>query len=287
MLSIYGSNTRPHPPALKHFFRCTEQSGTTLTDIVGGCVWEPSLGGKSLLFNQAGSLGTVATDMLQSDAPIPLKSGSWHTFDAAKASLVVLSARVLSTWDDETTDNRIRFALGDLNGITGLYADHYGIGLSSSPDFHSAFGGSNALNVGTASQAHVDINAPLQVYPAGYSTEGLPVSVVGGLYSGQDILLQSVYYPTAKLDFDMYTLSDGVHQLNSPLSVTQTLCNTTTMWAPNPCLRFAKMALYGVAIFEFSNGLPADWLAASQWMAQRWKLSASERVVYPPWNGLA
>lgn len=254
-----------------------------MTDSKGGCVWEPTLGGKQLLFNQGGTSGTVATDMLQSDVPIPLKSGEFHTFDATKTTVIVLAGNVLSTYDDETVDNRTRFALGDINNLTGLYADHYGIGISSNPSFHIAFGGTPAIGVAGAAQSEIDVLNPLQVYPVGYSTEGLPVSVLAGYYNAQDMFVRGVYHPTVLPDCDAYTLDAYVDQINAPKVVTTTLCNTSTLWQPNPCLRFAKFALYGYAIFEFDT-LPSDYAIATLWMAQEWK--KGNRYIWPGWIGV-
>lgn len=127
-------------PALKHFFRCLELSGTSMYDSKGGCVWDVSVTGKSLAFNHSGSNYSVAPVGLGiNDPPIPLAKGNFHTFAGTKPIIALYSARMIEdALITTSTTGATRFAIGDINNLLGYAAPH-GLGFSNG-NFHCALG---------------------------------------------------------------------------------------------------------------------------------------------------
>lgn len=76
-----GRNTQ----GLMHFFPCTETSGTSITDVAGGCVRDLAGSGFNLSFDPI--LRTVQTDMVIGSLPVPLLSGSFKLCDITKHHL--------------------------------------------------------------------------------------------------------------------------------------------------------------------------------------------------------
>jgi len=161
--SLVGE-TGENVPALKHFFRCTETAGTTITDIKGGVVWSPVSvnSNDSLVFNYNGSTGTVGVLGVETgpDKPVELISGAWHTFSGTKPILVVCAARKFL--DPNNTETIVpasgsekgfaRVAIGDVNNINTVngtvYAVPQGLGIAGSP-LHVACGYNNTYATAT------------------------------------------------------------------------------------------------------------------------------------------
>lgn len=324
MTTIYGSNTRADPGALKHFFKCQERSGQTMTDSVGGVVFDPSvIAGRSIAFNQNGSVGTVCPiGHGVNDKAIQIASGTFHTFAGNKPIVTIIAARyftdsLLPISPDPRNDGGTRFAIGDINGIGTIdgvfYGTPGGIGLVGD---HTAMGNNSAaVNTWKASFIYGDGTG---LAGAGISTPGYVVEPDTANYPvdpnksattrwlekidfkfnydafypyrvsppaamvTRDLLFVSVHDAVGGTKtYEIYDIDTGTLYLKSDSASLNSLSGTFT---PNPCMRVTNLALYGYAIFEFSNGLPTDWLAAAQWMGRRWKSSPSERVVYPLWN---
>lgn len=286
--------TGANVPALKHFFRCLETSGTVMTDSKGGCVWDLSAGGYSLLFDRAGSVGTVAPTMTRLNNPLPLASGVFHTFDSAKASLVLSVVRSLTPYgfEDATTtgqdDYRPKTSIGDINGLTGLYSTKVGIGLSNEDTVHAVWGTSPSTMEKVAAPSSGSTTLP--VYSNAYCDlvgflHGTRITRMAGYYYGQDTNLIGKYNPASAASFNTYDTDGANLQLFCEVESSSTLRGSGTTYTPNPCMWFHNVAVYGYAIFEFENGFPADIDLACIWMAQEWK--RGNRVIWPGWIGLA
>ncbi|MEN6540825.1 MAG: hypothetical protein ABFC67_14555 [Mizugakiibacter sp.] len=319
-MNIFGSNTRAFPPALKHFFRCTERSGSVIYDDAGGVEWDPSVGGYSLAFDAEKSLGTVAClgAVDSGSKPVELKTGQFHTFAGNLPTMFMYAARkIIDPYAQHDTSVRdlgtaaARFAIGDINNLGTVngtkYASPAGIGLAGAP-FHHALGSHSANNVRIdCSTSYTNTTGDI-AEPDAYRSSNLPwlwpkfLSYLDWKFSydayypyrvsqapillphGPDVLVVAVRDPSVSLySYGAYDIAGG-----GRLLFAEAVTNGDTLatpFQPNPCMRIHNLALYGYAAFEFSSGLPSNWLTAAQWMGQRWM--AGERVIYPKWEGLA
>lgn len=327
MTTLYGSNTTPHPAALKHFFKCQERSGSSMVDSVGGVVFTPSvIAGRDLAFNQNNSFGTVCpTGHGLNDKAIPISNGTFHTFAGSKPIITLFAARYVdagpvSLAPRPESEGGCRVAIGDINGIGTInnvsYATPAGIGLVSD---HVAMGQNSAsANTWRMSNFNYGDNtagAGASLFTPGYVVEpdltNYPVDTMTSATTRwlemvnfkfgyedfhpyrvspapvvvqKDLLFIAVHDPVGGTkSFEIYDIDTGTLYLKSHGLVYASL---SAPFTPNPCMRVSGLALYGYQIWEFDSTLPTDWLAACQWMAKRWKLSASERVCYPAWNNL-
>jgi len=298
-----AATTGADVPALKHFFRCLETSGTTLTDQIGGCQIDltginavpaeelvPAIPAE-FYYDLTGTVPSVATNYqgTANGIPIALSKGQWHTFTESKDLLIVCSGRVVQSSAGGTiTDPYVRVALGDTNAMVTADTVHTGLGISSSPTFHTYLG--HHSGEGNAARMAVNAAAPLQVYPSGAT---LPI----GKSIGDPILnVETTYYNQADITFVLtkvagqnptliaYITDSWVGQIDTPSMTVDTLVGTSEQWQPSPYMRFANIALYGYAVFEFEAGLPSDYAFASMWMGQEWK--RSNRVIWPQWVGV-
>ena len=122
-------------PACYAFFRCTETSGDTITDAKNGISWKCpgnlSINPAPLLFNQAGSVGTVQPVMANADAPSPIV-GAWPAISTQ--SVLFMAAARINNLDNPA----FRLALGDINSLVPG-SDSNGFGMSDT-NFHCALG---------------------------------------------------------------------------------------------------------------------------------------------------
>lgn len=298
-------------PALKHFFKCNETTGTTLTDSKGGVVCDVSndLGVSTsyyLGFNQNSSDHTVAIlGMASNSAPIRLSKGAWHTFTSTKGLLALCVSRVID--DPVNTSSHARFSIGDVNNLRGEYTTPTGLGFSSGP-FHVAIGASTSIS-DPFGYWRVDASGtPPGVAITLASTEapgtnhkvlpdvGTPVitsidnhflykdlNITAGVLEPHDIMELAVHMPSGTKSLTAYDVTTRAFFTYGWTTASDTLTTMPT-WQPNPCMRSNNMALYGYALFEFTNGIPSDYILACTWMAQEWK--RGNKVIWPAWIGL-
>jgi len=312
--SLVGE-TGANVPALKHFFRCLETSGTTMTDSKGGvvCDFADHRGvatGYTLGFSENGSTGTVAIKGMQGNSvPVALKTGTWHTFGGTKAVLALCVYRLFD--DPITTTYHARFSLGDVNFHDSYYGDnaiqYAGIGMSSGP-FHCYLGAtSGAVYGGWKVEANVADSAAMMVIatdsmvaPSGTNIKAYPdtvkitsidehflyqdLSIAGGILDPHDLMTVLAYDPSGTQSYVNYNVDTQIWNTYGYKIVNDTYANNTT-WKPNDCMRATNVAVYGYALFEFENGLPSDQLLACTWMAQEWK--RGNRVIWPGWVGVS
>lgn len=281
-----GSNV----PALKHFFPMTERSGTIITDIKGGCVWDVSVGGHTLLFNQHNTLNTVEPyGMLSSGAvvdayPVQLASGNFHTFNADKPIIVLFAGRKTQPVDGDA--DQPRFSIGDNNGVLS-YDTPAGIATSNSTLFHCLLGtqdNGNKWRVATsgtpAGDAVIDTNTsqPLVILGDNFDLVD-PADSSSAAGDGQDVMQLIVWEPAGTKSATAYDITTRTRWMYGWTTTNDTLAAPFT---PNPCMKAHGWACYGYAIFEFT-ALPSDYLLACTWMAQEWK--RGNRVIWPGWIG--
>ena len=129
-------STWQNTPALKAFFRCLETSGDSWSDSVGGINWtspgNSSLAPTPMLFNAAGSVGTVQPVMGVNQTPTILNSGAWPAIDT-QGILMMYAGRV-----NILDSTNCRFAIGDINELI-LGSNSQGLGMSNGP-WHAAGG---------------------------------------------------------------------------------------------------------------------------------------------------
>jgi len=65
----------------------------------------------------------------------------------------------------------------------------------------------------------------------------------------------------------------------APVSVDTQL---TEAFAPDDHMALAFSDVYGVAIFEFPNGMPSDYKEAVAWMGEKW--AVGQKVIWPAWE---
>jgi hypothetical protein len=293
---IYPAPTAANYPALKHFFPMRETSGTTITDTVGGCVWQPADEGYALAFNPViGAVSTKRGDgspMRATDPPIPLASGTWTSVYDSGCYLAICVGKM----EDQSFSGSFgsRFALGDINA--GLaYPAPAGIGMVGCSYFHVAAGAS-LLAQGGFCVSKEDNDADGCTY-------GENVAI------GDDIILCFAYDRTEQSRYIMLdalngsliaeakiwrTATTGATQLATgmvpPLvsgvdPVTGLASPGIGYYIPNPCMRFAGMAVYGYALLTFADALPATWLGDVCWMAREW--ITGNRVMPSAWLGVS
>jgi len=243
---------------LKHFFPCTETSGTRLTDTKGGLVWDLAGSGFTLTFNS--TLRTIKTDSTFTDAPILLTSGTWTPITIGKHYLFMAVGRVLG-------DQGCRVAIGDINGFIDLEQKGWGLsdgGITGVGTFHSAIGNSTGMFVRSVAAG----------------TE-LCTSA-----TGVDVVTYGYYIADTSLEYKSLVVSTSGNQL---LTDTNTSVTHPGTFTPYPCMRTSGYDLYGFAIFEFSSQ-PADLYTGIKWMALDWKNAATRidgdrnRYIYPTWR---
>lgn len=274
--------TGANVPALKHFFRCLETTGTALTDSKGGCVLDVP----SLVFNAQNSSNTVAPrGILVASDPVPLTTGTFHTFDPTKTVMFLVAARKIVA--EGADADQPRFALGDVNDRLG-YANPAGLSVSNSAKFHTTAGDAGGANQWRA------ITDPAFPGDAVYdSNTGLPLTALNGNFNlvdptnsasaagdGQDIFVLLVHEPSGTKLGAAYDITTQTKWMYGWTTTSDTL---TQAWQPNPCMRITQLAVYGAAVFEFTTR-PSDYLLASTWMAQEWK--RGNRVIWPGWIGV-
>lgn len=316
MITILGSNTRPLPASLKHFFKALERPGTTaITDSAGGCVVDfAAYGGTgNLLFDTNGSYGTVQPIGMPSGAtnniPTPLASGAWHTFAGTKPIVGLYSARyaidpllVFGAAPLASGNADARCSLGDINNI-GLpsgtkYATPAGVGMAGSV-FHAAIG-TDASNQWKVTSFFRDIAPGATVEPdlvnyppdmVGSSTLAW-LSTIGFKFAYDEFYPYRTSPPAALVERDITvvmiydpvggTKSYKVFDTDTLTPIIETNTTTTdtlsSSFTPNPCLRISNLALYGYALFEF-DAMPAGMETYAKWMGQRWK--NKEMVIHP------
>ena len=123
-------------PACQAFFRCLETSGDTITDAKNGISWtcpgNTLLSTDPLLFDAAGSVGTVQPVMGANQAGGLLRSGSWPLLSTQ--SIVMVCAARINVLDGLS----FRLTIGDqdllIPGSNGQ-----GFGMSDGP-FHATCG---------------------------------------------------------------------------------------------------------------------------------------------------
>jgi hypothetical protein len=148
-------------PCIKHFFPCTETSGSLITDVKGGV----SVALPGLAFDAA--LGTIYSNAAVNAAPSILSSGAWHTFNGTESILVMYTGRPVSTAG-------IRFSLGDINTLLPG-STSYGLGLADGP-MHTAFGKGDS-SAGSQVKA-VKKTYAAATYTIGGGTNGLNFTLV-------------------------------------------------------------------------------------------------------------
>lgn len=240
-------DTGSQTSTLKHFFRCTETSGTILRDDVGGCVWDVSAGGFTLTFSS--SLGAVRTSMISGSNPVPLASGSWITMSASKQYLFMAACRPFGTITS-------RISIGDINNLLS-YASPAGWGMA---DAHSSVGLYNDVtHVWTTTDAvkkfSVDAN-------------------------GIDMIMYSYFTPATGVTYLGKKISDATTVIQG---VQEAGGGDPTPFVINPCMRTEGVDIYGIAIYEFSSQ-PDNLLSGIYWNAANWK--NGNRYSYPGWIGI-
>lgn len=316
-ITIYGSNTRPYPAALKHYFRSAERNGQVWHDVAGGVEVDFAPYGNSLAYDREGSFGTVCP-MANTigNVPVPISAGAWHTFAANKAIMVMYSARymldpsnVFGAAPVSSGTAGSRFSLGDINNI-GLpggskYADPAGLGLAGS-EYHCAIG-RNTADMWKKTSFPRDIDPGIMQEPdlVNYPPDMIGSTTMAWLrhigwkfsYDGfypyrasppaqrvaRDIINVMIYDPVGGTKSYIVYDTDTFTPIIEATSTAND--GLVTAFQPNPCIRVANLAVYSAYYFEFADGLPSDHLAASKWMGQRAKLG--ERFVYPKWELLS
>lgn len=289
-----------------------------MRDSAGGVEIDYSAGGGrcALLYDQNGSSRTVCPiGVPTSGLPIPLSVGGWHTFQPNQTMVVMYSARyfidpttLLGAAPLASSTANSRFALGDINNLGradgSKYVPAQGFGLAGS-SFHTAIGEYNSTNTWKKDSYFQDTAPGATVEP---DLINYPPDMIG---STTQVWLRHIGFKFAYDGFYPYRSAPSLVQrdittvaIYDPVGlVKRYIVYDTNTWkviieamstpndgfvspiTPSPCVRITNLALYGYAAFQFSSGLPNDYLVAIQWMAQRW--AQGERLVYPKWMGLS
>jgi hypothetical protein len=239
-----GSRT----PALQHFFPCNEIGGTRLTDVAGGCIWDLAGSGFSLGFNA--SLKSVNCNMLITTPPINFRSGAFKSYDVSKHHLFIVACRPSAT---------ARVAFGDNNAL--LYPSNQTAGWGMA-ELHTVVGTGSGTVWG----------------------ESLTGSV-GGIFSncaGQDVVVYAYHVPGASMIYKFIRLSDNASLWTEGSPVEDVASSSTFNINFNPCMRFAGLDLYGIALYQFS-AQPSDLALGILTMGNNWKNGI--RTSYAPWIG--
>ena len=238
--------TGSRTPALQHFWPCTETNGSVLTDVAGGLKWDLAGSGFNLGFNS--SLKTINCSMLESSIPVRFKSGAFKLYDVTKQHLFMAVCR---------PNALARIALGDNNSL--LYTGKgSGFGLA---EVHAAVG-----DVATGwSQAY-------QRTGGGISVDGI----------GRDILVYAYHIPNVSVTYNFLNLATNTSIWTGTFPVTD-VATPAINCTFNPCMRFAGVDLYGMALYQFS-AQPSDLSLGMLTMANNWKNGI--RTSYAPWINL-
>lgn len=263
---------------LRHFFPMLEQSGTKITDIKGGVVWDVATGGKTLQFDSVKR--TVKPMLASADDPIPLASGAWSTFTETQSILVVAAGEV-----SNAVSTHVRLAIGDTNNT--LLAGQGGIGMAGNP-FHLAMRANSDTGVYQRLKYVDNPRHPLSDYLEDRIAEFYDTTT----YDGNDHALVATYVGSNSSVNGRYRAS----QLNNWSTVLDTNIayefsldaqGLPVTWSadpsggltPAPSMRFAGMKLYGYAVFAFDNGLPNGWEDMVRWTVSEWQ--AGRRHIHP------
>lgn len=109
---------------------------------------------------------------------------------------------------------------------------------------------------------------------------GVP-DVTKTLTNGTDVYISVRYTPNGYFGCDVYGTDGAIirTQSTNPIGVLGAI-------QPTASSRIAGIALYGWAGFSFTNGIPADYLAAFNWMMADWiNKPQGSRFLYPGWAG--
>lgn len=244
-----------HIPALKGFFECKETTGTVLHCACSNLEWDVSLGGHSLVFDEATQ--GIGSTMDSDSVPVKFAEGTvCPLISTNKDYLWFCSGRLTGT-------DYFRVSTGDVNELLPEYA---GIGtghaMSDGP-FHGLIG-PNGANIHVKETGNANLFSLAAVKP-------LDV-IIAHRYSGiNNTLLYEAYDAQSGsllMEALTYTSQPAIDDIQS-----------------NPCFRFSGILLYGVQLWEFSS-FPSEIVDAFLWMGKRWALGRDYRDIYPAWSGI-
>jgi hypothetical protein len=210
--------------------------------------------------------------------PIPLSSGTFHTFDPSRYFMVIAAGRVLETATDGSGGTR--FSLGDINNIaTVKYSNPQGLGLSNG-EFHAAAGHNGTGNYFRSALAYPQLLPPPDAL---YGADSSPIVSLDGNFHGKDVLEIFVYTGSNTGYFESYDIATGGKLIYGwRVDATGYAASLT----PNPCMRFANWAMYGYMALEFTSLPPANARQGALWLAQQW-LAGNRTSFAPHFYGLS
>jgi hypothetical protein len=263
--------------SLKHFFPMLETSGTKITDIKGGVVWDAATDGKLLVFDPANR--SVGTNMASADNPILLSSGAWENISSAKQMLRLAAGEV-----SDAASTHVRLAIGDTNNMLGGGAG--GIGMAGNP-FHSAMRATGPGGLFERTRTVANPRRPI----SDYIEDVDPVFYDTASHAGQDHALLLTYTGGACLDsvYKAMDINTWTPVLETNFVFDSVLDSDGSGYVPViwdsvgglvaiAAMRFAGMKLYGYAIFVYDE-LPSRYEEYCEETVRRWR--NGDRTIHP------
>lgn len=238
----------------KHFFRCTPEDSAAglLKDSIGGVTWTPVIDGFTLSYDS--SLKAFSTNLLSGTAAPALTSGSFNTWGANSAAMVIMAGRIVD-------GTELRFSLGSNVVGDGLRS----FGMTTAGTFHAVIGALDGSVYNRLSN----------------------VGSIGTANNGDDVVFTMHYLPGSGITrFELYNITNSSTYIINATSSDGTQVGTgVSPFQPNAYMRFSGIKVYGAAYHEFTSGnIPADWKSAIFWCGVNWK--NGDRFLYPAWNGI-
>ncbi|HFD81056.1 MAG TPA: hypothetical protein ENK05_11810 [Gammaproteobacteria bacterium] len=268
MAGRLGTITPDKAPTCKLFFPCLETGGEVMTDVVNGVVWSPNDepdGRGRMEFDQDIKAVYPAMYVNGPDQPKPAKirSGALPRLSGQKAFLYLAVGRI-SCFEipGQYQATFARVALGDNNGIVSSTIT--GLGLSGASVVHFL-----------ATDVNVDQQARKITVDLGFGTSA------NWTVADEDVVWYGYYDYNAGARISqsrIYRVSDYALLFDTDTLQKETL-NADVALDLVPYIRIHGIKLYGLALHQFDNGLPADIDRAIKWMARAWK--RGDRSIYP------
>jgi len=250
--------------SLMIFLPFSEGNGNKTTCPKTGASWDIKNNSVANTGSLSWEANGAALSNLDSDtAPSAISSGADLSFESGKSYLFICSARVTGT-------EVCRCSLGDINNLVSG-SNGTGFGMSDgSPStgtgaFHSVVGKTDS----NARRIEVDAGTDLS-----------------GTQSGVDVVMVAKYIPSSE------SLTYAAINFDSAASILAADAYTTTEdpvpYTLDSIFRFSGLALYGAALFNFSE-FPSWIDTAIYWMANQWRHAGlgNSRYIYPLLRGVA
>lgn len=250
-------------PALKHFFKCDEQSGSALACAKTGILFTPyelEFDASTRTVRPNKTYATYTTDG-------PISGGSWATFESDHYWMHMFVITVREYVEALTVEEklRVRCRIGPLDNASLLDPSGNGHkwGTSTRGNLHVALTGASGNDGWVVAS---------------------PVSLDATFYDRTIVVYSKVSPYVDAVTPNKYIEVLDENGVSLGMSSSQASQNGTGAGdiSPSPQAGWTGGNFYGSAWFSFADGYPSDLDTAIKWMAASW--INGDRAIYPGWK---